>query len=201
MLYYIHHPGGPVVIRTDNPYIVQHHQNLGWLPTTSFDEVLQDHPEWQQKAPQTTASPSKSLTERFDSAVLGAMSATLAIVPSYTPSGTATTARLLASSTSPSPYPSNNEGKHAPTEPAANTLPIHWMTALTRDYYNIKKLTLHTPDGNIARGWISCKLGPYPFSYRLASGIIDLPPDAPNPGDTEPPRTPAPLFADPGAVE
>jgi hypothetical protein len=191
MLYYIHHPGGPVVIRTDNPYIVQHHQNLGWLTTTSFEEVLQDHPEWQQKAPQTTASPSNSLVERFGAAVLGAMSATLAIISSYTPSGTSTTAPLLTPNSSPRAHEGENE--QPPTEPAANSLPIHWKTALTRDYYNVKK-TIHTPNGNIARGWIPCELGPYPFSYRLASGIIDLPPDAPNPGDTEPPRTPAPLL-------
>jgi hypothetical protein len=144
MLYYIHHPAGTVVILTDNLYIVMHHQNLGWCTT--------------------------NIVSRAASAVLGAMRATMAILPSYTPSGTATIAPLLASS----PVREEEDGEIS-KESVANCAPVQWITALTRDYYHhTSQLALDIPQA----GWIVPAEAPIPFEYRLEQGVWDSFPEA-----------------------
>jgi hypothetical protein len=173
MIYHIHHPAGPVVIRTNNPYIVLHHQNLGWCTTTSFDDVLHDHPEWQSKISisNPTSKAVGNMVSRAASAVLGAMSTTMAILPAYTPSSTATIAPLLASNSA------QEDVGEVSQEPVANSAPVQWMTALTRSHY--KLLNLDIPQA----GWIVPTEAPIPFEYRLEPGVWDLLPEARPDGD------------------
>ncbi|KAH7068777.1 hypothetical protein BKA63DRAFT_494239 [Paraphoma chrysanthemicola] len=163
MLYFIHHPAGNVVIRTNNPYIVLQHQVKGWMTTTSWEDVLQDHPEW--RSPET-AHPSdntyqaKSLAARLCTALLSSLSPTLAAVPGHTPSGVQTTASLLATHN-----PGHNENA---CEESSNTSPVHWRTAIERKWYHERGLG--TPEG----AWIVCAEDDEAFDYLLMNGVWDL---------------------------
>ncbi|KAF2031536.1 hypothetical protein EK21DRAFT_99691 [Setomelanomma holmii] len=68
MLYFIHHPVGNVVIRTNSPNIVLQYQIRGWLTTTSWGKVLHDHPEWRPPRyhhANNTNDPTTSLPSRI----------------------------------------------------------------------------------------------------------------------------------------
>ncbi|KAH7089136.1 hypothetical protein FB567DRAFT_578852 [Paraphoma chrysanthemicola] len=163
MLYFIHHPAGNVVIRTNNPYIVLQHQGKGWMSTTSREDVVQDHPEWRSDEAAPTSentNQAKSLASRLCTVLLGPLSPTLAIVSGYTPSGVQRTASLLAVQ--------NPEVIENACEEPSNTSPVHWLTAIEQKWYHERGL--RTPDG----AWIVCSEGDEAFDYLLMSGVWDL---------------------------
>tara|TARA_R110002003_G_scaffold595_8_gene20769 strand:- start:4070 stop:4633 length:564 start_codon:yes stop_codon:yes gene_type:complete len=170
MLYFSHHPAGNVVIRTNNPYIVLQHQGNGWLTTTSWEEVLQDHPEWRSpEAPQVDchAGPPKSLATLISKAFLGLLSPTITLVSTFTPSGGQTTSSLLALGSSSLDQENDETGKAHQKQPS-NAGPVHWLTAIERKWYYERGLT--TPVG----AWIMCTEGDEAFDYLLITGVCEL---------------------------
>jgi hypothetical protein len=131
MLTYIHHPAGPVVIRTTHPSIALSYQNRGWLTTSSFADVLRDHPEWQSA---TALANSVTLTSydrseesifaRIGAAVLSSLSATMAILPSYAPTGVGSIAPILVGDVR------DDANREERKEVVSNSVPIHWMTVV-----------------------------------------------------------------------
>ncbi|KAF1944365.1 hypothetical protein EJ02DRAFT_341136 [Clathrospora elynae] len=149
MKHYIHHPAGPVVILTNNPSIVLHHQRKGWLTTPSFSSVLRSHPEWTPPRPPTTSPGATNMIKRLSSTILGSLSATLTMLPSYT------------SAVKEEEEEENNSG------------PIHWMTALERKWYWECGYAAPTT------GWFICTEGEKAFDYRLENGKWEVGEDMP----------------------
>jgi hypothetical protein len=166
MLYFLHHPAGNVVIRTNNPYIVLQYQHKGFLTTPSFDEVLAEHPEWRTKptAPPTSAAPTKNFAAMLLGTLFGSLRATLAFVPSFSPAGVATIAPLLARTSSPT---ASDKTQHEEEQPS-NTGPIHWLTAVERKWY--WERGFKAPVGS----WVMCTEGDEVFDYRLEEGVWEL---------------------------
>jgi len=171
MLHFLHHPAGNIVIRTNNPYIVLQYQNKGWLSATSLDEVIAEHPEWQDFAPSCTATifdaPAQSFAAILCSTLFSSLSATLALVPSYSPTGVLATAPLLAQS-SPADSTSSQHAKSS-----ANAGPLHWLTAVERKWWWRRGHS--APIGS----WIMCMEGDEAFDYRLEDGMweLEMPPE------------------------
>lgn len=97
MLYFIHHPSGNVVIRTNNLLIVLQRQKRGCLIAAWLDELLLEHQEW-RSSPDLWCTWRDKATELVlcvCGSALASFSPTLTLVPSYTPSGTAGTMSLL----------------------------------------------------------------------------------------------------------
>ncbi|KAG9194427.1 hypothetical protein G6011_04462 [Alternaria panax] len=167
MLNYIYHPAGPVVIRTTNPTITLTYSDCGWLTTQSFPDVLHDHPEWQSTpAPPSstpTNAPKESIATRIGSAILSSLSATMAIVPSYAPSGVGSTAPIIVGS-----YGRDEAEQRERHESVGNSAPIHWMTAVERSWYQNRDLPVPII------GWLKCDEGGETFKYRLVSGELDI---------------------------
>jgi hypothetical protein len=159
MLYYIHHPAGNVVIRTTNPYIVLQYQPKGWLTTTSFEQVLHDHAEWRTDV-QNTAAPHESERHSGPGIVSRFRSALCRFLPTYT---SAQTTPLLSTSTTThaAKVTTGREG-------GDNTGPIHWMTAVEREWYRERGYKTS------ATVWIVCEKDERMFDYRLESGVWDL---------------------------
>ncbi|KAJ8107547.1 hypothetical protein OPT61_g8793 [Boeremia exigua] len=188
MLYLIHKPTGNVVIRTNNPLIVLHHQNSGWLTATSFDALLLEHPEWRPRPAAWRAwlAQATELVSRACGSVLASLSPTLALVASYTPSGTAAIASLLnagASLQGSAPAEragavpigrSRNGGSagNASGTESRNSDPIRWMTALECRWY--REQGLREPES----GWLVCRHGDLACRYRLLFGVWDLDEDS-----------------------
>jgi hypothetical protein len=182
MLYFIHHSSGNVVIRTNNPFIVLQHQRHGWLTATSLDEVLLEHPEWGSDLDPGRArhDAATKLVSRFCGSVLAKFSPTLALVPSYTPSGTVSTISLLsmgaaqdasvpAEGTGANPIGRVDTSRNAPaTKSVPNTAPMKWMTAVERKWY--RKRGLQMPE----TAWTICTEGDEAFDYRLMFGVWDV---------------------------
>ncbi|KAH4255505.1 hypothetical protein HBI04_233070 [Parastagonospora nodorum] len=160
MLYFLHHPAGPVVIRTTNPYIVLSYQRNAWHTTTSWPEVLEDHPEWSSPSPNIL--PTSTLCSR----IFNAMRTSLAMVPGYVPTGVGMTARLLAAERG-GVYGGEADEDEV-DEVTSNAGPVHFLTAVTRSRYH--ELGLATPDEK----WITCTEGDKVFDYRLEQGIWEL---------------------------
>ncbi|EAT78647.1 hypothetical protein SNOG_14022 [Parastagonospora nodorum SN15] len=119
MLYFLHHPAGPVVIRTTNPYIVLSYQRNAWHTTTSWPEVLEDHPEWSSPSPNIL--PTSTLCSR----IFNAMRTSLAMVPGGGVYG-------------------GEADEDEVDEVTSNAGPVHFLTAVTRSRYH--ELGLATPD-------------------------------------------------------
>ncbi len=184
MLYFIHNPTNNVVIRTNNPLIVQQHQSRGWLTATSFDGLLLEHPEWRPRPDRWSARCTKAtnFVLRVCSSVLTKLTPALSFAPLYTPSGTAAVVSLLAAQDASAPAepaggaligrPRN--GGSAGNAPgtggldARNTAPIRWMTALECRWYRDQGLSVP------GTGWHVCAEGRHTFKYRLLFGIWDL---------------------------
>lgn len=166
MLYFIHHPAGPVVIRTSNPYIVLSYQHNGWLTTTSWPEVLEDHPEWQARSSECTCADEQppSLVGR----VLSGLGAMLAIVPTYVPTRVQGTATLLTSRARPADDVEDEEWEMVDEEPISNTGPVNFLTAIPRIRYHERGLSTPT------EGWTMCTEGDEVFDYRLEQGVWEL---------------------------
>jgi hypothetical protein len=164
MLYYIHHPAGNVVIRTTNPYIVLSYQSHGWLTTTSFTELLHDHPEWRENVQKTAPHEvdTHGVVARLRCTVFNSLSA---FIPSYTSAGTDVTAPLLANSYPPT---HSEEETAQARQLAINTGPIHYMTAVERSWY--RERGHKTP----TTAWIMCEKDEGMFDYRLENGVWDL---------------------------
>jgi hypothetical protein len=172
MLYFIHHPAGPVVIRTSNPYIVLQYQHKGWHTTTSWAEVLEDHPEWQ--APRTPSTPDQNQRPSLTARILGALSSTLAILLAYAPTGVSpVAAAILAAQTQRNNDGEAEEWEYAASEPTNNTGPIHFMSAIPRSWYRERALSLPT------EGWVICTEGDEVFNHRLEQGVwqVDVVPE------------------------
>lgn len=167
-IYYIHHPSGNVVIRTDNPYIVLWHQNKGWLTTTAFDEVLHDHHEWRPAVEASQLPRAPSILQRVCTVLISPLRSILALY-----AGSSVEATPLGSSTSnpTSTSASASEGDSGLLD--KNFGPIHWMTALERSWYCEHRHRIPLT------GWITCSGSDGSFEYRLESGKWELSGDAP----------------------
>lgn len=168
MLYYIHHLSGNIVIRTNNPYFVLHHHRTGWLSTISFDEVLQDHPEWRpDHLPNSLATiePLGSMFKRLCGKILGSFSASLAIVPSYSPAGVMEVGSLF--SVDDQVVATEGERKHD------NTGPLQWMTVVERSWY------FEQGESTPKSSWTMCPEGAKPFECRMKCGSLKLSDDLP----------------------
>lgn len=164
-IYFIHHPSGNVVIRTDNAYIVLWHQLRGWLTTTSFADVLHDHPEWSPAvdAPLPPRPQSTLQRHRICDILASPLYSFLAL---YT--GIRTESAI---SNTPSNDVSGEGSDDAPLK--SNSGPIHWMTALERGWYEERGHELPVA------GWIRCAGSEEEFEYRLESGKWELKEEAP----------------------
>jgi hypothetical protein len=162
MLYFIHHPSGPVVILTTNPYILLAHRLSGWSTTPSWSEVLEDHPEW--RAPTSTSTCTPANTSNLFKRILGAMGAGIAIVPGFTPAGVQVTSTLLVGSEG-----EGDDGGDGEMEgDVRNTGPVHFFTAVERTWYFERGL--ETP----LDGWTLCTEGDRAFDYRLEGGAWEV---------------------------
>jgi len=169
MLTYIHHPAGPVVIRTTHPSIALCYQKRGWLTTSSFAQVLRDHPEWQSTPILPTSITSTPSTEpqerifaRIASTVISSLSATIAIVPSYAPTGVRSIAPLFVGEVGHDVNREKREGF------INNGEPIHWMTAVERTWYRDHGLPVPTT------GWLKCSRRCEAIEHILESGELDI---------------------------
>ena len=169
MLTYIHHPAGPVVIRTTHPSIALGYQERGWLTTSSFAQVLRDHPEWQSMPVMPTfitstpsTEPEESILARIASTVLSSLSATIAVVPSYAPTGVQSIAPLFVGEVG------DNVDREKREEFINNGGPIHWTTAVERTWYRDHGLPVPTT------GWLKCDRRCEAIEHRLESGELDI---------------------------
>jgi hypothetical protein len=162
MLYFIHHPSGPVVILTTNPYILLAHRLSGWSTTPSWSEVLEDHPEW--RAPTSTSTCTPANTSNLFKRILGAMGAGIAIVPGFTPAGVQVTSTLLVGSEG-----EGDDGGDGEMEgDVRNTGPVHFFTAVERTWYTERGLKMPL------EGWTLCTEGDRAFDYWLEDGAWEL---------------------------
>lgn len=169
MLTYIHHPAGPVVIRTTYPSIALCYQKRGWLTTSSFAKVLRDHPEWQStpiSPTTTTMTPSteshESMFARIASTVLFSLSTIIAVVPSYAPVGVGSIAPLFVGKVG------HDADQEKRKEFVSNAAPVHWMTAVERTCYRDQGLPVPTT------GWLKCNRRCEAIEHRLENGELDL---------------------------
>jgi hypothetical protein len=163
MLYFIHHPSGPVVILTTNPYILLAHRRSGWSTTPSWSDVLEDHPEWRPPTIMSTPTSTSTNTSNLFKRILGAMGAGIAIVPGFTPAGVQVASTLLAVESE-----DEEDDKGQDDGDVRNTGPVHFFTAVERTWYFERGLKMPLD------GWTLCTEGDRAFDYRLEDGAWEL---------------------------
>jgi hypothetical protein len=174
MLYFIHHPTTPIVILTNNPYIVLSYRLRSWSTTLSWSEVLEDHVEWREDSSVTRPTynpirPVQNTASSLFSRILSFMGASIAFVPGYTPSGVQVSVeglRIYGEGDGSDAY--EDEDENDEYDEVRSTSLVHFLTALERSWYFERGL--ETPVG----GWTLCTEGDWAFGYRLETGVWQM---------------------------
>jgi hypothetical protein len=162
------------VIRTTNPHIVLDYQSKGWFTTTSWDEVLEKHPEWRPEPLATTTGHADKKTTttvtRVCAALLRSMSASLAFLPVHTPTSVLSTTSLVATPSSDAlvQHDEDEEEYRVGKQQCSNSGAVHWLTAVEQKWYWEHGLSTPT---NV---WTTCTKGDEVFDYRLEDGVWEL---------------------------
>ncbi|OAL45259.1 hypothetical protein IQ07DRAFT_684215 [Pyrenochaeta sp. DS3sAY3a] len=198
MLYFLHRTTGNVVIRTNNPFIALQHQRSGWTAAASFDDVLEQHPEWQVNPAQDFLTAEAEEEQEQIARISGTHEATpvwghvarfmASVSNAFTRRAGTRTRAAAASQSSQDPDSTDTDVEIdtgsdtqdaqdlAPPEPRANAAPILWLTALERNWNTTgPESTCKAIFGSSsALYWLMCTEAEEPFEYRLVPGVWEF---------------------------